>query len=349
MILKSISQFRATPSRVILVLLAASSLALAQDPSQSGTQPSTAPNGGWRRAADSPPVPVAAAQEPTPPASGSDAYGQPPQAAPPAARPPQSQPPANRRPAYGLPAELTLRPGTFVTVRTNQPLSSDRNQPGDPFSVTLEQPVVVDGVVIAQRGQTMYGRVAETEKAHGGKPSRLGLELTSMTLADGTQVPVRTQLVARQGTTTPAGVQAGTVATTTAVGASIGAAADWGTGAAVGAGAGAAAGIIGVLLTRNHPTVLYPETPLTFRVETPVTVSTTRAPQAFRYVGPEEYNRPVQARIQPRPGPPAYYGYGYGPGYYPYYPYYPYYWGPGVSVYWGPGFFYGRGWYRRWR
>ena len=91
------------------------------------------------------------------------------------------------------------------------------------------------------------------EQIKAGHDSRLGLELTGLTLADGTQATVHSQLVARRGPTTPGGQEAGTVATTTAVGAGVGAAADWGTGAAIGAGAEAAAGIIGVLLTHNHP------------------------------------------------------------------------------------------------
>jgi hypothetical protein len=169
---------------------------------------------------------------------------------------------------------------------------------------------------------------------------------------------VHSQLVARQGTTTPKGQEVGTVATTTAVGATVGAAAAWGTGAAIGAGAGAAAGIIGVLLTHNHPTVVYPETALTFRIETPVTIATTRAPQAFRYVDPNEYARPVETRAV-RARPPCGYGYGcapgsynYGPGYYPYYPYPswgPYYgYGYGYGYGLGMGIGFGRGWGRRW-
>src|ERR1039457_5817437 len=291
----AIHPFRPTRFGMTVLLLAASGLVLAQQaPPPASPQP---PSGGWRRVGDPPPPPntssqppVTQSQDPAQPVDRSDAYGQPaqgqPQQNPPAdpqlGRPPA--PPRDRpayRPAYGLPPEVTVKPGTFVTIRTNQPLSSDHNQPGDAFSGTLIQPVVVDGIVVAQRGETVYGRVAESQKAHGGNSSRLGLELTSMTLADGTQVPVRTQLVARQGSTTPTGQQVGTVATTTAVGAVVGAAADYGRGAAIGAGAGAAAGIIGVILTRNPPTVVYPETALTFRVDTPVAVDTTRAPQAF--------------------------------------------------------------------
>jgi hypothetical protein len=255
----------------------------------------------------------------------------------------------------GVPAELTIPAGTFVTVRVNQMLSSDRNQPGDVFSATFAQPVVVDGIVVAQRGQNVYGRVSEAERAHASRPSRLGLELTGITLVDGTQVSVKSQLVSRQGGTTPAGEQFGTVATTTVAGAAIGAAADWGRGAAIGATVGAAAGVIGVMLTRNHPTVVYPETALTFRIDTPVVISTARAAGAFRYVDPYEYDRPgPQIHARPPDRTRVFYGPAYDPYFYPYYyPYYPYRWGPGISLVFGGGWygggFWGRGVYRRWR
>jgi hypothetical protein len=398
-------QASSTFFRFAVPFLAAASLVLAQDqtpPSQ--PQPPVTPNGGWRRVGDPPPAPAQApvsnpavpagqpqTQDPSQPTDRTDAYGQPlpppatvesqdgqqfppqdaqaPQTAPPMAPqggPPNGAPQMNNRPAYGLPAEVTLPPGTYVTARINQPLTSDHNLVGDTFSATLIQPLVVDGIVVAQRGQTVYGRVSEAEKAHSDKPSRLGLELTGITLADGTQVPVKSQLVNRQGGTTPGGVQAGTVVGTTAVGAAVGGAAAWGTGAAIGAGAGMVVGVAGVLLTRNHPTIIYPGTSLMFQVTTPVTIATGRAPQAFHYVGPNEYGPGVQMQMgQPRPpvqpGYPAYpaspyssyYGaYGaYAPGpYYPgypypyYYPYYPYYWG-GVGVYFGGprGFIGGRG------
>jgi hypothetical protein len=297
---------------------------------------------GWRRFGDAPPTPAAESQDPTQPVDNSD-----PQAQRPAPNSPSNAPP------YGLPPQLSIKPGTFVTVRVDQMLSSNRNQPGDVFSATLMQPMVVDGVVVAQRGQTVMGRVAEAQKSKAGHDSRLGLELTGLTLADGTQAAVHTQLVARQGPTTPSGQEVGAVAGTTAVGAGVGAAAAWGTGAAIGAGAGAAVGIIGVMVTHNHPTVVYPETALTFRTETAVTINTTHAPQAFRYVDPNEYERPV-AGPAVRPRPACGYGYGcapgayyYGPGYYPYLYGYPYpYWGPYYGF--GFGFGFGRGRFGRW-
>jgi hypothetical protein len=355
----------------IAALLLTSGLALAQDQPPVPPQTPAPANGGWRRAGDPPPAapqanapatqgsadstePVdraPAAQAPA--AQAGDVYAQPAQQQTPASPAPQ----ASNRPAYGLPAQLTLKPGTFFTVRTNTMLASNKNKPGDLFTATLAQPLVVNGIVIAQRGQTVAGRVIDAGKAKDGAHF-LKLELTGITLADGSQVPVQSQLATIQGGTTPAGAQAGAIVGTTAVGGGVGAVAGGGTGAGIGAGAGAAIGIAGVIATRNHSAVLYPETPLTFQVTAPVTVSTVNAPQAFRYVGPEDYERQpaMTSRLNVRPpGYPAQnflYGPGYSyPGYYPgfypgYYPgYYPYYWGPSVGIgfgFGGPRFFGGR-------
>jgi hypothetical protein len=249
-----------------------------------------------------------------------------------------------------------MKSGVYVTVRINQFLSTDHNRVGDTFAASLVAPVVADGIVVANRGQTVYGHIAQLQKQNSDRPSGMGLELTALTLADGTQTPINSQLVGMHGPSTPGSVQAGTVVGTTAVGAAIGGVAAWGTGAAIGAGAGAAAGIIGVLLTRHHATVVYPETVLTFRITSPVNISTANT-TAFRFVGPDDFNQPsatyAQGPPRPRPGPPVY-GYGYGPS--PYYMpapayYYPYYWGPTVWIGsgWGWGGYRG-GWYgRRWR
>ncbi|HUP03268.1 MAG TPA: hypothetical protein VMU19_04730 [Bryobacteraceae bacterium] len=344
-------------------ILLSAGLALAQDqppapPAGPQAQPQAqAPSdSGWRRfngsadpqaSAPAPPPEAAAKPDPSEPVDRSDDAApeapQSAQAAPPAVAPPASAPPmtlpapalANRPPAYGVPAELTVKPGTYVSMRINQMLNSNRSLIGDTFSGTLAQPLVVDGVVVAQRGQTVYGRVALARKSSASQPSALALQLTGLSLVDGNQAPVQTQLVSWEGGKTPAGVEAGTVIGTTAMGAGIGGAIGWGTGAAVGAGAGAAAGAIAALVTHNRPTVVYPETLLTFRFDAPLTIDTTRATQAFRYVSPNDYNAP--ARLQTRVGAPrppygSYYGpYAYPPAYYPY----PYaYWGPyfGVAV-----------------
>lgn len=299
-----------------LLVLGSGGLALAQESA-----------GGWRRAGD-PPAAPASAPDPQPVAAPLADEPQPP-GPPPLAAPERSAQP----PAYGLPPELTVRAGTYLTVRVNEKLSSNKNQPGDPFSATLAQPLVVDGVVVAQRGQSVYGRVAEAAKSRGGKPSRLALELTELTLADGLQVPLRSRLTPRKGETTPASDQAGTVIGATAVGALIGAMADdrGGAGTAIGAGLGATAGAIAVLATRNKASVVYPETALTFSLDAPILVSTARAPQAFRFVDPNEFDRPVQAQASPERERRCLTCGVWGPMWGPY-GYDPYLWGPRVGV-----------------
>jgi hypothetical protein len=329
----------------IAAVLAAGVVGFAQDPSAA---PQSSPHGGWRRADEQPAANQNAQlqdrSQSDPRFSQSEArdqFGAP-------VRGGQQPPPAGAfgPPPAAAPQQITIKPGTFVTVRIDQPLSSDHNQPGDAFSATLIKPMVVDGIVVAQRGQTIAGRVVEAQKAgRVSGTSRLGIQLTELTLVDGQQVPIQSQLINRSGSTS-VGRDVGAVAGTTALGAAIGAAADWGTGAAIGAGAGAAAGIIGVLLTRGQATVVYPEQALTFRIEAPVTFSTARAPEAFRYVDASDYERPYdnQARLQSRPAPPPYYGrVGYP---YPYpYPY-PFYYGPSFGVFYGRSF-YGHGYYGR--
>jgi hypothetical protein len=256
---------------------------------------------------------------------------------------------SSSQPAAGIPPQLTLQPGTYITVRVNQYLSSDKNQPGDGFYATLAKPLVADGIVVAQRGQTVGGRVVEAQKAGRVKGvSRLGLTLEDLTLVDGRQVHIETQFSGQIGSTSKAR-DAGAIATTGGLGAAIGAAAGGGTGAAIGAGSGAVAATIGVLLTRGHATEIYPETELTFRLSAPVTISTERAPQAFRYVTDSDYQQPAERsgppRLRSRACPP----YGCPPPYYvPYYPYwgppYPYFWGPSVSFWFGRSY-YGRGYY----
>ena len=303
-----------------LSLLTAASLALAQDapPPPSPQQPPAPDSGGWRRVGDS-----------NPNAQGLNA--------------PNVNAP-NDAPSYNVPLQLTIKSGTFVTVRINQVLSSDHNQAGDAFTATLVRPIVVDGFVVAEPGQTLAGHVTEATKAGRAKGvSHLAIQLTDLTLVDGQQSPVQSQMITRTGPTS-VGRDAGAIAGTTAVGAAAGAIGAGGTGAAIGAGAGAVLGTVGVLLTRGRPTIITPESVLTFQIQAPITISTERAPQAFRYVSPNDYNQPaprLQTRAPAGYGSPAPYYYGAG---YPY-PYgYPFY-GPG---FYGPSVFFGFRGGRRW-
>jgi hypothetical protein len=260
---------------------------------------------------------------------------------------PQQQPAGDPQ---NIPSKLTIKAGTYVTVRLNEILSSDRSMVGDAFTATLTKPIVVDGVVVASRGQYVTGHVTEAKKAgRVAGTSRLGIQLIELPVVDGQQLPIQSELLTRNGTTST-GRDAGAIAATTGVGAAIGAGVNGGVGAGVGAGAGLIVGLAGVLLTRGNPTLVYPETMLTFRVNQDVTVSTERSMQAFRFVQPADYEQAAPAMVRrPMPQRPAY-GYGYASGYgypYPYYGY-GYGFGYGYPYYYGPGFYFGgRGFYGR--
>ncbi len=258
---------------------------------------------------------------------------------------PQGQPDAQ---AQGQPNQapppqtLTLSVGTVVRVRVDEWISTDRNLSGDSFSAVLDQPIVVNGWVIARRGQAQTGRVSLVKKGgRGGGASQLGVDLPELTLVDGQQLPLETQLFQ-----TSAGGSHGrnvaVVGSTTGAGAVIGAIAGGGAGAAIGAGIGATAGIIGVLSTNGRPTAIPPETVLSFRLEAPVTISTENSQYAFQPVTQADYDsRSTQDRPQmARPGPP--------PQPYPYYPYpyaYPYAYGYPYPYAWYPAPFVGFGYY----
>ncbi|HXJ43340.1 MAG TPA: hypothetical protein VNH18_28925 [Bryobacteraceae bacterium] len=274
---------------------------------------------------------------------------------PPYQQNPRQQPDRNappQRDAYAPPARLTLRSGTWLPVRIDQQLSSDHNQTGENFYATLADPLIVNGVVVAHRGQTVIGRITEAQKAGRVEgTSKLGLELIAITAADGEHIDIHSRIVEHNGSTSVGRDLAG-VGQATAVGAAIGGISDGGRGAGIGAGVGAAAGIAGVLLTRGRPTVVYPETLLTFELESSVDIDTDRSPGAFRYADARDFERDRSYTARRAPGPqgpppPPYYG-GYG---YPY-PYPPYAYGyPGYGygsfgIIIGRGYGYGYGRYR---
>ena len=247
-------------------------------------------------------------------------------------------------PGAFAPAQLTIPAGTWIKVRMDQMLSSDRNRVGDGFMATLSQPVIAGGFVVARRGQTIAGRIVEAQKAGRiSGTSKLGVEITELSLADGQQLPIRTQM-AQYASGTSVGRDIGAVGTTTGVGAMIGAAAGGGFGAGMGAIAGAGASIIGVLATRGRATEIYPESEITFRLMEPMTIMTDRTGDAFQPVrqGDYEQNRLIQRTVVQRPAYAPYYGYsGYGPGYYG--RGYGYGFGPSLYFYSGPRYYGGHG------
>lgn len=182
-----------------------------------------------------------------------------------AVAPPPPPPPAA--------ASVTVKAGTVLNIRLAERISTETHKNGDAFAATLAQPLVIDGMVIAERNARIQGRVIQSERA--GKvqgTAALSLELTQLTTSDGQKVQIHTSPIVKQGENSRRD-DAKKVAIGSAVGAAIGAIAGGGKGAAIGAGAGAGAGAGTVVMTRGKDAELVVETRLSFSLSESVTLT----------------------------------------------------------------------------
>src|SRR5262249_22924414 len=189
----------------------------------------------------------------------------------PIAETPPATPPAPPPPPP--PRHVTIPAGTAIIVRTQNTLSSERNLKGDTFTATLEEPLIADGLALAEKGAQVEGVVTRSQRAGRVEGvSELSIELVRLHTSDGQKVSIATNLHEVQGERSR-GSDAKKIAVATGIGAIIGAIAGGGKGAAIGAGTGAGAGTGVVLATRGKPTVIPSESVLTFHVRAPVEVT----------------------------------------------------------------------------
>ncbi len=130
------------------------------------------------------------------------------------------------------PRPITVLPGTAVSIRLGETLSSDHSRTGDTFRATLASALVTNGIVVAPAGAIVLGRVVNARKAPlvRGR-SELSFRLDSITGTDGRPIKVVTNVYEQEGSHINV-VNSAKMATGAAVGAVVGAV----TGAAEGAG-----------------------------------------------------------------------------------------------------------------
>ena len=158
---------------------------------------------------------------------------------------------------------VTVPSGTRIMVRTVDAIDSDRNQVGDRFEASLEQPLVIDDLVVVPKGADVYGRLTQaTEAGRIQGRSQLRLELTGI-VVNGQTIPLFTGEYSLSGSSRGA-TTAKRVGTGAAVGAVIGALAGGGRGAAIGAGVGAGAGTAVQVMTKGEQVHVPSETLLEF-------------------------------------------------------------------------------------
>ncbi len=186
---------------------------------------------------------------------------------------PETPTPQPAAPPPPQPHVVELAAGTNLVVRLAEPLSTDDNYTNDAFRATLDEPIIREGFIIAEKGSKVLGRVVEADKAGRVRGvASLRIALSEINTTDGQRISVSTNQVEKQGAK-GAGKDAAKIAGGAALGAIIGALGGGGKGAAIGAGAGGAAGTGVVLATRGKAAVIPNESRLTFQLATPVTIT----------------------------------------------------------------------------
>ncbi len=164
------------------------------------------------------------------------------------------------------PRRVTLPAGMNVVVRLDFGLSSERNFSGDSFTASLNHDIVVDDMVIAEKGTRVEGKVVEAVRAGRVKGiAKLSLELVRIDTADGQTVDLVSNRLHHEGPKST-GSDAKKVGIGAGIGALIGAIAGGGKGAAIGAGVGAGAGGGAAAATRGEPAEMSAEERLEFRL-----------------------------------------------------------------------------------
>jgi hypothetical protein len=168
-------------------------------------------------------------------------------------------------------SSITIPAGTHLSVRTIDGIDSAKNQPGDRFEASLEEPLIVDGIVVATKGTDVYGRLTESKKSgtFSGR-SELQLELTGI-VVNGQTVALVTGDYELTGKSRGASTAKRTIGGA-AVGSIIGAIAGGGKGAGIGAAVGGGAGAGSEIITKGDQVKVPSETLLDFTLQQDVTI-----------------------------------------------------------------------------
>ena len=180
-----------------------------------------------------------------------------------------SSPSGNAATRAASPNNVRVPAGTRLVVRMIDSINSKTSHVGETFSASLEEPLNVNGTVVAPRGTRVYGKLEEVKSAGKIKgQSELRLALTGIEI-NGASRPIVTGSYNVHGESRGKNT-AKKVGIGAAIGGVIGAIAGGGKGAAIGAGVGAGAGTAAQVLTHGQQVNVPSETVLDFTISQPV-------------------------------------------------------------------------------
>jgi hypothetical protein len=182
-------------------------------------------------------------------------------------------PPAPAAPPVPEYLDLEVPADSVLGLQVERTVTSDTARVEDKVSARVTRDVRVGSRVAIPAGSIVTGSVTEVDR--GGKmkgKARLAVRFHTVTLADGTQLALRTDTVVREGES-PARETAAKVGGAAIGGAILGAILGGGRGAAIGAGVGAAGGTAASMANDPNPATLPAGSNVTVRVQQPVTVT----------------------------------------------------------------------------
>jgi hypothetical protein len=176
--------------------------------------------------------------------------------------------------------ELIVPASSVIGLQVENSISSETAQVEDRINARVTRDVIVDGRVAIAAGSKMLGNVTLVER--GGKmkdKARLGVRFHTLVLADGSEKPVRTDSIFREGAS-PGNESARKIGGAAVGGAILGAIIGGGKGAAIGGATGAAGGTAVVMAGDRNAATLPAGTIVTARVTSPVTIEVEKEPSS---------------------------------------------------------------------
>ncbi len=168
--------------------------------------------------------------------------------------------------------EVVLPAASVIGLQVDTSLSSERARVEDRVDARVTRDVLADGHLAIPAGARVIGSVTTVDR--GGKVkerARLGVRFHTLVLADGREVPLRTETIYREGES-PTGESSRKIGGAAVGGAILGAIMGGGKGAAIGATAGAAGGTAAVMAGDRNAATLPPGTVVTVRLSAPATL-----------------------------------------------------------------------------
>lgn len=175
--------------------------------------------------------------------------------------------------------EVVLPAASVMGLEVETSLSSERTRVEDRVDAKVARDVMADGHVAIPAGSRVIGSVTLVER--GGKvkqPARLGVRFHTLVLADGREIPLRTEPIYREGES-PGSESARKIGGAAVGGAILGAIIGGGKGAVIGGATGAAGGTAVVMAGDRNAATLTPGTVVNVRLSAPATMEVEKRDQ----------------------------------------------------------------------